>query len=317
MHCFVILPNFGIIYKIVLCGESMDIVNYFYNLSNTVLDVVFNIFTFFGSDMFFFILFFIMYWAGNKRTAFKFAGAYYFSVFLNFGLKNLIRKQRPYPMQSDTFAMPSGHAQSFAFVATYNCMEDYRAKKYKTWQKILLPIILLGMCAGVCISRMYFGRHFLSDVIVGSVIGVACAVLFDLLIEKLASISTISLKKFMTAFLLPFAVIIYCLVTFLHIFTAETVIQVYSSVGMFVGVYIGYLLDDKYLKYVASGSSKEMIKKMLLGALIMFTTYYVLLSIITIVYLLPLVFIALGVMGTYVVPLALVKVFQPTIKVEK
>ena len=295
----------------------MSIVNFFYNMSNSVLDIVFNIFSFFGTDIFFFILFFIMYWSGSKRSAFKFAGVYYVSVFLNFGLKNIIRRERPYPLFGDTFSMPSGHAQSYALVATYNCMEDFRTKSYKPWQKWVLPTVLTLIGAGVCISRLYYGRHFLSDVLVGYVLGVLCAIFFDLIIEKLVKMSTLSLKKFMTAYLLPFSVIIYLLVTFLNVFSAEVVIQIYSSVGMFIGVYIGYLIDDKYLKYRPTGNSREMTKKLLLGALIMFATYYALISLITLVYLLPLVFIAMGIMGAYVVPLVLVKVFEPSVKVEK
>ncbi len=294
---------------------ELNIVNYFYNISNSILDTVFQIFSFFGTDYFFFILFFIMYWTGSKRAAFKFACVYYLSVFTNFGLKNIIRRQRPYPLPYDTFAMPSGHAQGYALMATYNCMEDFRTKKYKTWQKWVFPILLVLIGVGVCISRMYFGRHYLSDVLVGSVIGIGCAFLFDFIVEFLAKKSPISLKKFMTAYLLPFSIVVYFMVTFIDVFNQDTVIKIYSSIGMYLGVYVGYLLDDRYLKYQASGTPFEKTKKMLLGALIMLTTYFILVKFIKIIYLLPLIFIAMGVMGTYVVPLVLTKVFEPSVKV--
>lgn len=295
---------------------EMKIVDYFYNLSSDFLDAVFNIFSFLGTDLFFVILFFLMYWVGNKYSAFKFAGVYYLSVFLNFGLKNIIGRKRPYPKDVDSYAMPSGHAQSYSVAVSYNYIEDRRTLNYKTWQKIVFPILLGLVGVGVCISRMYFGRHYLSDVLVGLALGVLCAVLFDLLITKLASISKISLKQFLTIMLVP-VIALYFVVAFTEIFSQETTIQIYTSVGLYIGVYIGYLLDDKFIKYKATGTPIMKVKKMLLGALIMIATYFVLVQTIRYIFLMPLIFIVLGFVGSFVVPVAIEKVFMPSIKVEE
>lgn len=294
----------------------MNIVNYFYNMSSNFLDAFLSIVEILGTEMFFFIMFLLMYWIFDKKYAFKMAGIYLGSVLINFSLKNIIRRPRPYPNQNDSFSMPSGHCQSYAVVVSSSVVFENRHKKFKTWKWIVYPIALLLIGGLLAVDRMYFGRHFLSDCLVGLCVGTLCAVGFAYLMDWFEKISKILLLKFML-FVLPVAVGLFCVATFTDIFDVEATLRIYACVGVYLGVLVGYFLDKKTLNYTPTGDTKTMCLKVLLGTLIMFATYFFLNKTITFVYLIPLSYAVLGFLGTYVVPLVMVKAFDETLKENK
>ncbi len=294
----------------------MNIVNYFYNISSSFWDSFLSVIEVLGTEKFFFIMFLLLYWIFDKRYAFKMAGIYLGSVLVNFSLKNIIRRPRPYPTQDDSFSMPSGHCQSYSVVVSSSVIYENRHKKLSLWKWIVYPIALVVVGGVLAIDRMYFGRHFLSDCLVGLALGTICAVGFSYLMDWFEKISKISLLKFLL-FATPVPVIIYLVTLFTDIFDIEATLRIYVCIGIYLGVLLGYFLDKKTLNYSPSGSLKNMFLKVLLGALIMFSAYFILDKTITIVYLVPLSYAILGFLGTYVVPLVMVKAFDETLNVEK
>lgn len=290
----------------------MAIVDYFYSLSSGFLNSVFTVFEVLGTEQFFFIMFLMTYWILDKKFAFKMTGIYLGSVLLNFGLKNIIRRPRPYPKQKDSFSMPSGHCQSYSVVVSSSVVYENKHKKLSTWKWFVYPIILLLVGLVLAVDRMYYGRHFLSDCLVGLALGVLCAIGLSFLMDWFEKVSKISLTKFML-FVLPIPVALYFVATFTDLFDTESILRIYSCVGAYVGVLIGYSLDNKFLKYKPSGSTKNMVLKTLLGFLIILATYFILIKTITIVWLLPLSYAIMGFLGTYVVPLVMVKAFDENI----
>ena len=104
-----------------------------------------------------------------------------FSVVISFLLKILIQRQRPFQLgivntisilQKSShliwnFSFPSFHAM-FAFCAVPILSKEFPKFKY-IW------IIFASL---VAISRVYFGLHFLSDILAGGIIGYLTGVLF-------------------------------------------------------------------------------------------------------------------------------------------
>jgi len=127
-------------------------------------------FTFLGQEEFFMALLPFLYWCVDARLGLQFAAM---TVFSNLGvniLKLSIRMPRPFwvsaevqPWTAETsFGMPSGHATTAGSI--WGVLAVYLRKKWTTIV-ILILIFLIG------ISRVFLGMHFLSQVLVGWLLG--------------------------------------------------------------------------------------------------------------------------------------------------
>lgn len=102
----------------------------------------------------------------HRETGKLLFSAYMGAGTITFGMKRLLGRKRPLDETLGNPAMPSGHASITFSVAT---ILGYR---YPKWR------IPLYIGAGlVSFSRVYLGRHYTSDVVVGAAIGTATGVL--------------------------------------------------------------------------------------------------------------------------------------------
>lgn len=102
----------------------------------------------------------------HRETGKLLSSAYMGAGIITFGMKRLIGRKRPLDETLGNPAMPSGHASIAFSVAT---ILGYR---YPKWR------IPLYIGAGlVSFSRVYLGRHYTSDVVVGAAIGTATGIL--------------------------------------------------------------------------------------------------------------------------------------------
>ena len=102
----------------------------------------------------------------HRETGKLLSSAYMGAGIITYGMKRLIGRKRPLDETLGNPAMPSGHASITFSVAT---ILGYR---YPRWR------IPLYIGAGlVSFSRVYLGRHYTSDVVVGAAIGTATGVL--------------------------------------------------------------------------------------------------------------------------------------------
>ncbi|MCX6746908.1 MAG: phosphatase PAP2 family protein [Candidatus Pacearchaeota archaeon] len=103
------------------------------------------------------------------------------SAVISFMLKITIQRQRPYQLNLVSllsslqeashsiwnFSFPSSHAM-IAFSAIPIISEQFPKLKY----------IWIGFAILICFSRLYFGLHFLSDVLAGALIGYILGMIF-------------------------------------------------------------------------------------------------------------------------------------------
>lgn len=117
-----------------------------------------------------------LWWRGERGWLLALLLAVPGAMLLNVSLKNLAQRTRPMveqPLLELTgYSFPSGHAAAaaafYAFVAAWLWSRPWRPGQ--RWA------VLLGcaaMMVWVDLSRVYLGAHYLTDVLVGSVIGVA------------------------------------------------------------------------------------------------------------------------------------------------
>ena len=102
----------------------------------------------------------------HRETGKLLSSAYMGAGILTFGMKKLVRRKRPLDETLGNPAMPSGHASIAFSVATI------LGYQYPKWR---IPLYLgAGL---VSFSRVYLGRHYTSDVVVGAAIGTAAGML--------------------------------------------------------------------------------------------------------------------------------------------
>ena len=66
------------------------------------------------------------------------------------------------------YSFPSGHAASAFLFAVFLSLVYWRGRR-----RLEVPVALNLFAAGVCVSRVYVGVHYPSDVLAGAIIGVA------------------------------------------------------------------------------------------------------------------------------------------------
>ncbi len=117
------------------------------------------------------------YWCVSPSHALRLAALLLLSSCINTLVKIVILEPRPYWLHPglytgsiDTAAgMPSGHAQSAA--AFWGLLASF-TRRPLVWAVCVL------MIAGICVSRIYFGVHFPSQIVAGVVLGLALVVVF-------------------------------------------------------------------------------------------------------------------------------------------
>jgi len=145
---------------------------YFINKTsnNIICDYIMPVITEFGSGKFLFVVAVIMLCFKNRRlktSALLLLAGITSSYYVVNLMKNLIERPRPFIALVDVntiytiggFSCPSGHA-SMAFMAAFILTKCFK-KGY----------IFFLVAASVAFSRIYLGFHYMSDVVIGSIIG--------------------------------------------------------------------------------------------------------------------------------------------------
>lgn len=137
----------------------------------------FNAFSLIGSWVGFLIALLFLFFI-SKKYIFNFLVTYGLGVGFNYVLKSIIARKRPYLTYDSISALtealgqgfPSGHAVSATIIAVFVCFMVFKLSKTK-FTKIATAITMLIYVGIVCVSRMYLGVHYLTDVIAGVAVG--------------------------------------------------------------------------------------------------------------------------------------------------
>ena len=165
-----------------------SILQFFEKIRCVPLDWVFGIFSFLGEGLTVGVIVLLLFWLLPRKTGEQLLVTAVSSAAVNAFLKDAISRPRPYvdgivarrdidtPLFStrdlgDTLSCPSGHAQ-----ATSSALAAGAMIGKKIWGWVLFAVLILL----VCCSRMYFGVHYPTDVLLGTALGVLIAVIWHL-----------------------------------------------------------------------------------------------------------------------------------------
>lgn len=135
---------------------------------------------------------FVWVLAGSWRPAAYIAGCVALASAITHSLKPLYARPRPAVenrlVLETNFSFPSGHATGTSSLL-FSSAVVFSLLFVRLWQRAIIWAGALGMTALICLSRLYLGVHYFTDVTAGCLVGVgACLVLYVLVRHRMMSL---------------------------------------------------------------------------------------------------------------------------------
>lgn len=249
---------------------------FFEDLRVPLLDKLFSVLTYLGSEAVVLMFVLAAFWCVDKRFARLVLYSSLFSLGLNILLKNIFCVARPWVKDTSFtivesaragatgYSFPSGHTANS--VTVYGCIGAYY-KKPAMWAISLFAIAI------VAFSRLYLGVHTLLDVSVSLALSSVILLVVYWAYEKSlrSRPARIVLDAVCVAF--AFGVLLYLALAPMPDradaeLTAEGVKNAYSSFGAVVAFVIAINVDDRFIRYKTDGVWWSQILKFVIGALL-------------------------------------------------
>lgn len=252
---------------------TMEFLKLLEGIRTPFLDSLFSLITHLGEETIFIVVGLIFYWCINKKQGYYLFFVGLFGTVVNQFLKLWFRIPRPWVKdpeftivesaraEATGYSFPSGHTQSS--VGLFGGIAAVRKEK-------AVKIIMLILCLLVPFSRMYLGVHTPLDVIVSIIVAVVLIFAFKFLTDW-------AMKKPINMRVLMYSILALCLgfVLFVELYNFPSDIDLYNyehglsngykMFGTFLGLYISYEIDHKYVNFETSGSLLTQILKVSLG----------------------------------------------------
>lgn len=238
---------------------EISILQFFENLRCAFFTVFAFLFSLFGETLFLVVLICLIYWLVDKKLGEKLVIVSFSSMSVNGFLKTVVARPRPFttgkvtrldidsPILSTTNlhayeSFPSGHSQMSAgmfFTGAFHF--------HKKWSWIIFPLLTVG----VMLSRLYFGVHYPTDVLVGATLGIAFACFWEYIFRKQ--------DKLIYPVLFGFALLSIVLSV---IAPSKSMLEL---CGCLCATAIGLPIENKYIKFENATSGKNRAFRALLG----------------------------------------------------
>lgn len=122
----------------------------------------------------------------NKKDSLLLVGTVILSTIINLSLKHIFLRPRPDDINlivETGYSFPSGHSMasvSFYGFIIYLVLNSNWKVKYKWISNILLTVLIIS----ICLSRVYLGVHYASDVTCGALISTSLLLVITYIIDK-------------------------------------------------------------------------------------------------------------------------------------
>lgn len=231
----------------------LEIIKFIQSFSSPFLDKFFELATIFGEEYIYIFILGIIFWCIDKKYGYKLAFAFLFSSVINNFIKNVFKAPRPLNIDSirhlsletaTGYSFPSGHTQNIS---------SFFASIIKKYKKIGLYIVGIIFVFLVGVSRIYLGVHWPKDIIGGIFLGVLCVFLSDYIFDYVDN----SRNKYILLLMITPVII------FMIIFNDSS--DLFKAAGIYSSFYIGYIIEDKYIKFTVKEKIWKQIIKFTLG----------------------------------------------------
>lgn len=298
----------------------------FYSSSSAVR-AVFKIITYLGEDIILIVMVAIFYIIYDKKFAKNLAFSLMASHYLNGIIKDTIKDPRPatnidptaeHGFTETTYGFPSGHSQNAVATWGYLAYELKGQSKLKPFLPSLICSIVIFL---IVVSRIIIGVHDMNDIVGGILIGIVFLVAFiyfvPIITEKIKPLSLllkISLSIVVSIVLLLVGIFLFPYMGYGNFVTSAIPyddVGPYAQVsGAILGLSIGYLLEEEYVKYDPSAiDNKQKLINLVIGMVILLVVFYLLEFILKINVITRFIRFALvAFILTFVVPLLFTKI---------
>lgn len=251
----------------------MQALYWFEALRRPALDWFFSLVTMLGEETVFLVLGILIFWCVSKQKGYYILIVGFLGLVINQFLKITCRVPRPWVKDPNFtivekaraaatgYSFPSGHTQ--ISVGVYGSIA-------RAWKKSVLRLLCTVLCILVPMSRLYLGVHTLADVITSVIIALFLIIFIYPLISY--CFDTTYKMHFLFGGL---SVLAAAYLLYLHVFTfpadidkgnyADALLNAYKIFGSLLGVWLGYAIDSRYVRFEPKAPMKIQIAKVVLG----------------------------------------------------
>lgn len=239
---------------------QQQILLFFKEISNPVLDILAELLTMLGEQYFFILIISYLFWNISKREGFKLASAFIYSSVLNSVLKISFHTARPFEkldaingkrVETATgYSFPSGHTQgATTFFIT---LAQIIRKKWFTITAISLSVV-------VGLTRVYLGVHWPIDVIGSLVFGVIVAFIFCTIIDNYYD-DNVRLRRifFRIQSVVVVGTFILFLLDVLYLKGSMKIADFFKISGIASGAIYGFFAEERFVDFSAEDAGITM-----------------------------------------------------------
>jgi len=238
---------------------GIDLIVAIQQIHGPVLDSIFRIITFLGTERFYLLFLPLIFWCVDSGLGARLAILVLFSSYLNLELKDLFQQPRPFDINpsvqlSDVegYGLPSGHAQTSTVL-----WASIAIRVHKTW----FLVAAIGLVVLIGFSRIYLGVHFPTDVMAGWLIGGALLGLYIALEPRISRrLAQLRLRyQVLLALAVPLVLLLIHPVDYTAYF-----------MGMLAGIVSGLALAHRYIPWGVRGPWWHRALRFLIGSAVVF-----------------------------------------------
>lgn len=237
---------------------EINLVKGIQKISTPFLDAIFKTLTLLGDVYVIGLVFILLYWLYDSKQAIKVLISILTAAIFNQALKSVFKRNRPFDYiggegsaksigeKTSGMSFPSGHSQTVTSIS-YTVNETFKESfKYQ-------HIALIAVVVVVMFSRLYLGQHYLTDVLVGSILG--------LLITHYTYKYFYLFRGREHKYLLMAVPVLLLLM-----FIKDK--YLYIGIAGYSGVSIGHYINVNWIKYEAKDKFLNQVFKLFLGLLL-------------------------------------------------
>lgn len=251
------------------------------NSTGGLFDSFFLFLTNLGELTLIFLILGLIYWCVDKKTGEFLFVTFAFSRLINGFLKITVCEVRPWitnkllhPLEdalpaATGYSFPSGHANNATITFGGYALKSKIGKGFTA-----LLIILIGL---ICFSRNYAGVHTFWDVAVSVILAVVCLFGMNKIFEVYGDKPNFDLIVAGVGILISVLLLIYTVTKGypmnydaagqLIVDPAKMIVDSYENVGYTVGIFLGWVLERRFINFNSGGSVHRRLFRLLAGCL--------------------------------------------------